>query len=482
MPPLTRNTGGARRWSLCSANKSVPQTCDWRGVAIDEPLFETHMHTLESIVANRFVECADRNPKADPDGEQSAATMFLIPYPATDVIVKFLPDAKALAAADASALQVDRDLQRHHEAVKAYVSRSPAWRRCSGCDHVLVVSRSSADYPQRCPWGCGDIDEGVYMLPKPAREPRAYGFRLDDPFWQNATILTQEQIPPSHAALPNVFPVARPTSMHPRTSSELLAWQRKMAASRRDHFMTLAATAKNHRSHLIHACASDNSTRCNFVDCKVKGACGSRMLYRIYARSTYCLMPHGDTPSRRAIFDALVCGCIPIVYHRYSFHWPWHVPDRAAAAILVPSPTTLFGVNLAKRSFDRATHAIGSLFDAFAGALGVAGGFGHAGEARSRQGGPLHGASRADVASANQTLQNAYARTLEVVLRRSAAQVEAQRRHIIWRLLPNVCYHYGDLDAADAVTVAMRQIRVRIDAAKRSTRGSRSGFGQVGRA
>ena len=465
MPPLNRITGGAHRWSLCNANESVPQTCDWRGVAIDEPLFDTHMHTLESIVANRFVECANRSPKAD--GNQSAATMFLIPYPVTDIMVKFLPDAKAIAAANASALQADRDLQRYHESVKAYLSRSPEWRRCGGCDHVLVISRSSADYPQRCPWGCGDIDEGVYMLPRPAREPRAYGFRLDDAFWQNATILTQEQIPPAHAALLNVFPVARPTSMHPRTSAELLAWQREMASSRRDHFMTLAATAKGHRSHLIQACVSDNSTRCTFVDCKVKGACSSRMLYRIYARSTYCLMPHGDTPSRRAIFDALVCGCIPIVYHRYSFHWPWHVPDRAAAAILMPSPSTLFGVSSAKGSFDRATHTIGSFFDAVAGALGFVGGFVHAGEARSRKGGPLHGASRADVANATQTLQNAYARTLDVVLRRSASQVDAQRRHIIWKLLPNVVYNYGDLEAADAVTVAMRQIRVRIDQADR---------------
>ena len=42
---------------------------------------------------------------------------------------------------------------------------------CGGCDHVLVVSRSAADYPQRCPWGCGLIDRDVFHPPQPPPPP-----------------------------------------------------------------------------------------------------------------------------------------------------------------------------------------------------------------------------------------------------------------------------------------------------------------------
>ena len=131
----------------------------------------------------------------------------------------------------------------------------------------------------------------------------------------------------------------------PRSHRELLAWQQRMEASRREHLFTLAAAAKSHRVALITACRT--SKLCHFVDCARPGGvrahtrangCHPARLYSVYARSVYCLMPFGDTPSRRAIFDALITGCIPVVYHRWSFHWPWHVPNRSAAALLVPTP------------------------------------------------------------------------------------------------------------------------------------------------
>ena len=33
-----------------------------------------------------------------------------------------------------------------------------------------------------------------------------------------------------------------------------------------------------------------------------------------YADSEFCLMPGGDTPTREAMFDALLCGCIPVFF------------------------------------------------------------------------------------------------------------------------------------------------------------------------
>ena len=286
-PPRCCSTCSCRHWHLCSANGSTMAGCDWRGPSVEEPLHHTHMHTLESIVWNRFLECSAGDDLRLP-------TMHLIPYPATDIMHKiqwrFGP-----ASADA--------LQTHYAQVKTHLASTAAWQKCGGCDHVMVLSRSAADYPQTCPYGCGQTDPEVYQTPQLKPDPnfaRTGQFRIDDPFWENVTFLTQEQIPPAHAVHSSVFPMARPSSMHPRSHRELLAWQRRMQASRRDQLFTLAAAAKSHRAGLITACRS--SQLCRFVDCARPGGvmahtrangCHPANLYQLYARSVYCLMPFG---------------------------------------------------------------------------------------------------------------------------------------------------------------------------------------------
>ena len=46
----------------------------------------------------------------------------------------------------------------------------------------------------------------------------------------------------------------------------------------------------------------------------------------LYWNSTFCLMPGGDSVTRKATMDALLLGCIPVFFHRgqiaqYSWHW-----------------------------------------------------------------------------------------------------------------------------------------------------------------
>ena len=81
LPPRCCSTCSCRHWHLCSANESTMVGCDWRGPSVEEPLHHTHMHTLESIVWNRFLECSAGEDLRLP-------TMHLIPYPATDIMHK----------------------------------------------------------------------------------------------------------------------------------------------------------------------------------------------------------------------------------------------------------------------------------------------------------------------------------------------------------------------------------------------------------
>lgn len=34
----------------------------------------------------------------------------------------------------------------------------------------------------------------------------------------------------------------------------------------------------------------------------------------IYKHSTFCLCPPGDDPARKAVFDSIVSGCIPVIF------------------------------------------------------------------------------------------------------------------------------------------------------------------------
>lgn len=46
----------------------------------------------------------------------------------------------------------------------------------------------------------------------------------------------------------------------------------------------------------------------------------------LYARSRLCLMPGGDFPTRKGFFDALLSGCVPVIFQESAgiSQWAWH--------------------------------------------------------------------------------------------------------------------------------------------------------------
>ena len=55
---------------------------------------------------------------------------------------------------------------------------------------------------------------------------------------------------------------------------------------------------------------------------------GENAHYKYSLKSVFCLQPIGDLPTRKGLFDAIVFGCIPVVFHplsasaMYTWHWP----------------------------------------------------------------------------------------------------------------------------------------------------------------
>ena len=49
--------------------------------------------------------------------------------------------------------------------------------------------------------------------------------------------------------------------------------------------------------------------------------------------SEFCLTPSGDTPTRRGFIEAILLGCVPVVFHNLSrSSYPWHLKDEAMTA------------------------------------------------------------------------------------------------------------------------------------------------------
>ncbi|CAI5500216.1 unnamed protein product [Closterium sp. Naga37s-1] len=53
-----------------------------------------------------------------------------------------------------------------------------------------------------------------------------------------------------------------------------------------------------------------------------------RIVMRVHLDSDFCLQPWGDSPTRRSFFDAMLAGCIPVVFSDWSVQrqFPWHLP------------------------------------------------------------------------------------------------------------------------------------------------------------
>lgn len=70
-------------------------------------------------------------------------------------------------------------------------------------------------------------------------------------------------------------------------------------------------------------------------------------LLSVYKRSVFCLCPPGDDPARKAVFDSIVSGCIPVIFEVATLfnQYPWHIGEQAALDISVYIPGGLVKAN-----------------------------------------------------------------------------------------------------------------------------------------
>ena len=403
LPPINPWQKHPRPRSLC-ANATPPSqhACDWYGNRLNGPLYNTPKYILDSIFFSRLVSrCQPGNLDA---------TLHLVPFPAADSYsgtMQYYTDYVAVA--------------------KAALHSSASWKRCNGCDHIIVTARAFTDlFCSGSPTSYRGVWRGA---------PSARPFCIEDPFWVRVFKLSVEvdherAQAPRMARIPNLFAVPYESGLHVRSAREMQQWQSRVLAAPRPALLTLitAAASRGGRASLIRACRQANTT-CTAYDCVTQpSACKKLEVYAAYMRSHFCLMPPGDTPSRNAIFDALACGCIPIVYHRASFSYPWHVPNASAVVLFAPPPVPHALLELQLRAH-RLT----------------------AGKVVPRPSFPEDRIERALTA----------VRALHVA---EGANAPARMRGRIVELLPSLSYSHSHDGPPDSITVTLARIRTTLEA------------------
>ena len=123
--------------------------------------------------------------------------------------------------------------------------------------------------------------------------------------------------------------------VHIDAEAEGLPWATKSARPR-DEPLIAACFLTDHgstevillRRALVRSCEA-HPRHCRYIPPEPpRSGIGDQSWHQIaalYWNSTFCVMPPGDTITRKAVVDAVLLGCIPVLFHPgQAWQWPWH--------------------------------------------------------------------------------------------------------------------------------------------------------------
>ncbi|XP_021735847.1 xyloglucan-specific galacturonosyltransferase 1-like isoform X2 [Chenopodium quinoa] len=259
---------------------------------LGEGWYNTYQYSLEPIFHNRVLKHPCRVHNAEE------AKLFFVPFYGGMDILRWHFNKAPINVKDSLSEELVEWLEPYE-----------TWRRNFGLDHVFVLGKISWDFRrwENVSWGSRllELDE------------------LQNPM----KLLIERQ--PWH---PNDVGIPHPTNFHPKSDEEIIAWQEKIKQMNRMNLISFAGAPRRAlgsiRSVLIEQCASAPRV-CNFLDCGEQKCADSAAVMKLFMESEFCLQPAGDSPTRKSVFDALIAGCIPVVFDPFTAHYqyPWHLPE-----------------------------------------------------------------------------------------------------------------------------------------------------------
>lgn len=256
----------------------------------------TDQFTGEVIFHSRILDhpCRTQDP-----GEASA---FYVPYYAGLDICRTLWTSSPPEERDKLALRLLDWLRQQF-----------FFQRSGGQDHFLMIGRISWDFRRSSEDGWGSA---FFNMPGAS----------------NITRLIIERSPWDEQEMG----VPYPTGFHPRNVRDLETWQALVKAAERTTLFSFAGMPRRQfpddfRGTLLDQCK--HAKGCRSMSCNKWRCEKGNDLMDLFLDSTFCLQPRGDSFSRRSIFDALIAGCIPVLFWNESAYqqYLWHLPEDTAS-------------------------------------------------------------------------------------------------------------------------------------------------------
>jgi hypothetical protein len=104
-----------------------------------------------------------------------------------------------------------------------------------------------------------------------------------------------------------------------------------------------------YRTKLIEQCLAEGFPICKWVDTVTNVTSSMQVTFSPsdalwYTQTAFCFMPKGPTHSRKALNDAILSGCFPVVFHLEACHYlnPFHIPLSIANEICIYYPLSKF--------------------------------------------------------------------------------------------------------------------------------------------
>jgi xyloglucan galactosyltransferase MUR3 len=276
-------------------------------IDLDAGLFNTWHFSLFNALFNRLRRSKYRT--MDPD----EASMFIIGYDiALDSYVSHACEYRLKPKCS-----IHLSLQS-----RSYIINSPHYLKHQGRDHVLLWSLHQ--YHAIPGKACGEILRDVC------------NYCTFTCYWMNATAHNNQYVS-----------VPYPSSYHWHEGIHRLPWSIEHASSRNISVLYLGSAGKTMlwMSTAIRRAIADECIRhpknCSWLDITHRSDDARVKAYlSAYQRSVFCLQPPGDDAGRRAVFDAIIAGCIPVIFDYNTLYnqYPWHMSEEMALDISIYIP------------------------------------------------------------------------------------------------------------------------------------------------
>lgn len=279
---------------------------------LDIGLFNTWHFSLFNALYNRLRRSSRRTLNPDE------ASIFIVPY---DIALDSYLDIRYCVYKIHP-----RCTNRQQQGLKHHIKHSKYFKRHNGADHIVlwslhqdhripdqVCSEFIPDMCRLCTFTC-------YLM--------------------NYTIPDNRYVS-----------VPYPSSYHWHEGIKNPPWQLANAPYRNYSVVYLGSTKTSDRYGLNTAIRKTVASQCQadpkctwFQVLHQSVDAGVKSSIFVYSKSVFCLNPPGDDSGRRAVFDSLVAGCIPVIFDFSTLYnqYPWYMSEQMALDISVYIPGQKF--------------------------------------------------------------------------------------------------------------------------------------------